>query len=61
MQHDYSRADAAKLYEYQSYLGAKTAMCSAVGGFAAYKVGPFQAEAALRHPLFRKTWMRVPM
>ena len=61
MQHGYSREDAAKLYEYQSFLGAKTAMCSGVGAFCAYKAGPFQAEAALRHPLFRKAWMRVPM
>lgn len=36
-------------------------LCAGVGAFAAHRVGPFQAEAALGHPLFRKTWMRVPM
>lgn len=33
----------------------------AVGAFAAFKVGPFQKEAALMHPLFRKSWMSIPI
>jgi hypothetical protein len=36
-------------------------MQSLVGGFAAHRVRPFQAEAAKFHPLFRKSWMQIPM
>lgn len=42
-------------------MGTKAAFCTGVGLFAAHRVGPFQAEAALTMPLFRKPWMRVPM
>lgn len=49
------------MLEYQQFLGTKSAFCAGVGLFAAHRVGPFQAEAALYHPLFRKPWMRFPM
>jgi len=34
---------------------------SAIGSFAAYKAGPFQDAAQHSYPLFRKTWMKVPI
>lgn len=34
---------------------------SAVGAFAAHRVGPFQKELANHYPLFRKAWMKVPI
>jgi hypothetical protein len=49
------------MLEMQQFIGTKAAFCTGIGLFAAHRVGPFQAEAALYHPLFRKPWMRFPM
>ena len=36
-------------------------MNTAIGGFAAYKAGPFQNAAAGSYVLFRKAWMKLPI
>ena len=60
-EYGYDRTNAAKIYEYQQFKGKQLVFNTAVGLFAAYKVGPFQKEAALTYPLFRKAWMKLPI
>lgn len=61
VEYGYDRNTAAKIYEYQQFKGNQVLFNTAVGLFAAYKVGPFQKEAAATYPLFRKAWMRLPI
>lgn len=60
-EYGYDRNTAAKVYEYQEFKSRQMMFNAAAGAFAAYKVGPFQKEAALVYPLFRKAWMRLPI
>ena len=57
----YDRSNAEKVYEYQSIQGQQVLLNTAIGSFAAYKAGPFQDAAAKSYPLFRKTWMKLPI
>lgn len=41
--------------------GTQMALSSVLGVMAAVKVGPFQTATAKYYPLFRKSWMKLPM
>lgn len=49
------------MYEYHIMQGQQSIFNAFFGGFAAYKVIPFQRAASGSYPLFRKTWMRYPI
>ena len=60
-EYGYSRDNAAKMHEYQELKGKQYTMNILIGGICAWKCGPIQREAALTYPLFRKTWMKLPI
>jgi hypothetical protein len=57
----YSREDAERVLEYEKIEKVKNLWGGLVGGIAAYKFQPIQADLAKRHALFRKFWMRFPL
>ena len=57
----YDHENAEKVYEYGRVENAKQMFGATMGALAAYKFNPIYQEAAHRHLLFRKFWMRFPM
>jgi len=57
----YSRSNAEKLYEYHRFQGQQFVFNMAFGAFIAYKAQPFHDAAAKSFPLFRKSWMALPI
>jgi hypothetical protein len=55
------RENAAKMHDYQELKGKQYTLNLLVGGYCAWKMGPIQGELGRSYPLFRKTWMKVPL
>ena len=49
------------MYEYQNFKQTQMTFNVLFGAFAAYKFNPIQREASAAIPLFRKSWMKVPI